>query len=120
MSSYVPLLGHILPPLFAATSLLGGRVARWMGDDELAGAAQKTGQKQLQQSAALLIPVVDAALGALTLLKSYQDARTTVHEAVGVADIARLSQEGAASVPPAARNPLDAWKPGISPGATQD
>ena len=110
VSSYVPMLGHVLPPLFAATSLFGGRVARWMGDDDLAQAATKTGQKQLQQSAALLIPVVDAALGALTLLKSYQDERATLREAVGAAEIASLSQQGKAQVPDSdAQNPLLAW-----------
>ena len=110
VSSYVPMLGHVLPPLFAATSLFGGRVARWMGDDDLAQAATKTGQKQLQQSAALLIPVVDAALGALTLLKSYQDERATLREAVGASDIASLSQQGKARVPNTdATNPLLAW-----------
>lgn len=109
VSSYLPLVGHILPPLFATTSLVSSRVARWLGDDEFARAAQQTGQKQLRQSAAFLIPVADAALGALTLLKSHQDARATMREAVGAAEIAALSQQGPAAVPRLTRNPLDAW-----------
>lgn len=109
VSSYVPMLGHVLPPLFAVTSLFGGRVARWIGDDDFAQAATRTGQKQLQQSAALLIPVVDAALGALTLLKSYQDERAMLREAVGVTDIASLSQQAPARVPNNTPNPLLAW-----------
>ena len=109
IASYMPVLGHVLPPAFAAASLFSGRVARWMGDTDFAHAATQTGQKQLQQSAALLIPVVDAALGALTLLKSYQDERATLREAVGAAEIASLSQQGQASVPGEKPNPLLAW-----------